>query len=82
MSDGNIKDAIQFLKENKIEARMFWKPIHHQIPYKDYPRTKQNVSDYIWDKILILPSSSSITDNELTYVKDILMKYFGNSNAS
>lgn len=79
---GQVRDAISFLRKNNIESRMFWKPIHQQAPYKGYPQTKQDVSDYIWDKILILPSSSSITDEELMYVKDVLIEYLEGPNVS
>ncbi len=79
LPEGRVKEVISFLRENSIESRLFWKPIHQQAPYKDYPQTKQDVSERIWDKILILPSSSSITDNELMYVKDTLMKYMESS---
>ncbi len=78
---GRVREAISFLRKKNIESRMFWKPIHQQVPYKNCPQTKQDVSEYIWDKILILPSSSSITDKELAYVKDSLMEYLENSNA-
>ncbi len=56
------------LKERGIAARTFWKPIHLQPPYIDAPRTKMDVSDEIWAKILTLPCSTSLTETDQKYV--------------
>ncbi len=57
------------LKERGIEARSFWKPIHLQKPYVKAPTSGDlKVSDNIWDRIITLPCSTGITDEELEYV--------------
>ncbi len=57
------------LKEKGIEARSFWKPIHLQKPYIDAPTSGDlKISDNIWDRIITLPCSTQITDEELKYV--------------
>jgi dTDP-4-amino-4,6-dideoxygalactose transaminase len=51
-----------------IDARPFWKPIHLQAPYRTSLRTTTDVADGLWERILPLPCSSGITDDELDYV--------------
>lgn len=60
-------------KEKGIEARTFWKPIHLQKPYMNaICADALEVTDNIWDKILTLPCSTGITDDEIETVADIL----------
>jgi dTDP-4-amino-4,6-dideoxygalactose transaminase len=49
------------LKERRIEARPFWKPIHLQPPYRDTPRVPTPVADALWARILTLPCSTSLS---------------------
>ena len=56
------------LKDRGIAARTFWKPVHLQPPYKGAPKTKMDVSDEIWAKILTLPCSTSLTESDQKYV--------------
>jgi len=51
-----------------IGARTFWKPIHLQQPYRDHPAEQMPVSSRLWSRIVTLPCSTSITDNELEQV--------------
>ena len=57
------------LKNLGIEARSFWKPIHLQKPYQNALKASSlEVSNNLWDKIVTLPCSTNITENELEYV--------------
>lgn len=56
------------LKDQKIEARPFWKPIHLQAPYKNVPAGPCPVSEKIWKKTILLPSSSHLKQDEQNYV--------------
>ena len=58
------------LKGDGIEARPFWKPIHLQKPYEKCPKTDTQYTDSLWQRIITLPCSSSITDDNLRVVKD------------
>lgn len=70
-----IKTLCEKLKEQGIEARSFWKPVHLQKPYKNTPRAQSLcVSDKTWQKILTLPCSTNITDDDLDYVQKTLKK--------
>lgn len=78
LNEGNldkIKTLCEGLKNQGIEARSFWKPVHLQKPYKNTPRAQSLcVSDNTWQKILTLPCSTNITDNDLDYVQKTLKK--------
>ncbi|WP_420349579.1 DegT/DnrJ/EryC1/StrS family aminotransferase [Pelagibius sp.] len=56
------------LRAAGIDARPFWKPIHLQKPYKDAPRTTQPRSEGVWRRIITLPCSTGISDEELDFV--------------
>lgn len=56
------------LKESEIEARPFWKPVHLQSPYKDCPMSKVDVAEGLWQRIITLPSSTNISEEELMKV--------------
>jgi dTDP-4-amino-4,6-dideoxygalactose transaminase len=50
------------LKENRIDAKPFWKPIHLQPPFLNSPVTAQPVSTAIWQRIVTLPCSTGLTE--------------------
>lgn len=58
----------EFLVEKGIDARPFWKPIHLQAPYRDSLAQPASVAEHLWERILPLPASSGITDEQLDYV--------------
>jgi dTDP-4-amino-4,6-dideoxygalactose transaminase len=52
------------LRERGIDARPFWKPMHHQPPYRDAPRTDTSFSDGLWTQVVTLPCSTHLTADE------------------
>lgn len=52
------------LRTMGVDSRPFWKPIHLQKPYLNAPRTGMDVSENLWDRIITLPCSTNITQNE------------------
>lgn len=64
------------LRAKGIEARKFWKPVHEQAPYRAAPTTTTPVADDIWRRILTLPSSTHLTEQDQAFViqavRDIL----------
>lgn len=60
------------MRERGIESRTFWKPVHLQEPYKNAPCSLRGVAESLWDRIITLPCSTGITDEELEYVGDII----------
>ncbi len=59
------KSVCAFLKEEGIEARAFWKPVHLQKPYGDCFRSGVSVSEGLWQRIITLPCSTGISEDEL-----------------
>jgi perosamine synthetase len=56
------------LREDGIDARPFWKPMHLQRPYADAPTEPLPVTEDLWQRIVTLPCSTGITDDELDRV--------------
>jgi perosamine synthetase len=56
------------LRAKGVDARPFWKPTHEQAPFRDAPTNRQPVTNQIWPRVLTLPCSTSITDDELDEV--------------
>ncbi len=83
LKNGSIEEVRYIcaqLKRKEIEARSFWKPVHLQKPYQSALRAETlEVSEQVWDKIITLPCSTNITEEELKYVsdmvKEILIKF-------
>ena len=72
-NDCELKEAKSIctkMKEAGFEARPFWKPIHLQQPYAKCPMTDMQYTDSIWQRIITLPCSTGITEEELNYVAD------------
>lgn len=62
------KSVCTLLKEEGIEARTFWKPVHLQKPYRKCPRSDVSVAERLWQRIITLPCSTNITQEELLRV--------------
>lgn len=60
------------LREQGVEARPFWKPVHLQAPYRQAPREGLEVTERLWQRIITLPCSTSLTDDEQDRVIDAL----------
>jgi len=71
-----VREIRTRLKENGIDAKPFWRPIHKQQPYAPCPRTEMPVTDDIWQRILTLPCSTSITDDEQEKVIQVASSLF------
>lgn len=59
-----------------VEIREFWKPMHLQAPYLQAPRTSMQVSDSIWRRVKILPSSSNLSPADQSRVIDAVRRAF------
>jgi dTDP-4-amino-4,6-dideoxygalactose transaminase len=66
---------LQLLKDN-IESRALWKPMHLQPLFKGYSYYGNSISEELFNSGICLPSSSSLTENDLeriaTSIKKIL----------
>lgn len=60
----------EMLATLNIEARPFWRPIHQQPPYREAPCETLSVTDLLWDRILTLPCSTHLSDEDVSLVAD------------
>lgn len=71
----NRDELINVLRENNIESRPFFFPIHLMPPYKDYRRGRMNISEELSAKGINLPSSVGLSvediDKIVTIIKSI-----------
>ncbi len=56
------------MREKGIDARPFWKPAHLQTPYADSPRSTMNVTEDVFPRVLTLPCSTGLTEEDQAYV--------------
>ncbi|MCR5591987.1 MAG: aminotransferase class I/II-fold pyridoxal phosphate-dependent enzyme [Lachnospiraceae bacterium] len=71
------KKVCSALKERDIEARTFWKPVHLQLPYEDSPHEDLVIAESLWQRIIALPCSSGISEEELETVARAINEILG-----
>ena len=59
-----------------IFLRLFWIPMHQQPPYKDSPRSSLEISKKLYQKVITLPSSTSLVKDDLNYISDAINNIF------
>jgi dTDP-4-amino-4,6-dideoxygalactose transaminase len=64
----------QLLKDN-IESRPLWKPMHLQPVFKDYSYYGEDISEGLFNSGICLPSSSSLTENDLERISTSIKKF-------
>jgi dTDP-4-amino-4,6-dideoxygalactose transaminase len=71
---GKVKplDIMLALEVENIESRPVWKPMHLQPFFEKYDYIGGNVSKYIFENGICLPSDSKITDEELGRVCNLI----------
>lgn len=62
------------LEKENIESRPLWKPMHLQPVFKNQPAYKNGVSEGLFAKGLCLPSSSSMTVQDLSRVIETIQR--------
>ena len=72
-TDGVTREDVRLaLEKANIESRPLWKPLHLQPVFDSCPYYGGKVSETLFDRGLCLPSGSSLTENDLDRVVDIL----------
>lgn len=64
----NIKEICDCLLERDIQTKPFWKPVYLQKPYLQTEKSSMDVTEKIWKRILTLPTSTGLTDEQLERV--------------
>ena len=77
-SERKKDQLITYLMKKGIGTRIFYPPIHRLKPYKTSDNNYEVTSD-IADRGLWLPSSTTLTDNELEFVCKEIKRFFANS---
>lgn len=75
LNDASLPSAQQIaeaLRDQGVEARTFWKPVHLQRPYMQAPRADMEVCEGLWQRVLTLPCSTNLADDQQDRVIDAL----------
>ncbi len=74
--NGKTADHIRVhLESHNIESRLLWRPMHMQPVFADCPYYGDGTSERIFERGLCLPSGSSLTDEQITFVADSIKKF-------
>ena len=65
-----MREIITALHDKQIETRAIWGLINEQKPYEGEVTYKLEKAPYYADRILNIPSSTQITEEEIRYVAD------------
>lgn len=65
----------QLLAERRIETRLLWRPMHMQPIYADAPAYLNGNSERLFERGLCLPSSTTLTDEQIREVARLINKY-------
>ena len=68
------EELYHHLKQQNIEARPLWKPMHLQPIFAPYPSYTTGVSESLFNQGLCLPSGSLMTDSQREYVAETILK--------
>ena len=68
-------ELINFLKSNGVICRKYWYPLHFQKPFRESNKKYKNSSS-IYKKLFWLPSSSNLNNREISYVCDLIKKFY------
>lgn len=68
----SLKDIIRILNDRKIGTRAIWELIHTQKPYLNFEAFEIERAPYYAQRILNLPCSTNITDDEIKYTVEII----------
>lgn len=60
------------LEQRNIESRPLWKPMHMQPVFQDCPAYLNGVSEDLFERGLCLPSSSNMTEEERSFVVEVI----------
>lgn len=70
----SMKEIITKLEEKGVQTRAIWGLINEQLPYIHEVTYKQEKAPYYAERILNIPSSTQITEEEIHYVAENIKK--------
>ena len=69
-----MKEIITKLEKNRVQTRAIWGLINEQLPYIHEVTYKLEKAPYYAERILNIPSSTQITEEEIHYVAENIKK--------
>ena len=73
--DFSLEEFILYMQQEKINIRHYWRPIHLQPPYINCPKSIQEISSNLFSRIIVLPSSTGIRNDEINFVVKKLINF-------
>ena len=70
----SMREIITYLREKGIESRAIWGLINEQKPYLNYETYEMEKAPFYANRILNIPSSTQITNEEIEYVAEEVKK--------
>lgn len=70
----DVKEYVEELQERGIQTRPVWGLIHEQKPYREAAAYRIEKADYYSRRIINLPCSTNLTENEIKTVTDLLLQ--------
>ncbi len=75
-SESSTRKLITYLNNHKIESKIFWRPLHLDKPYRSFLKEDLKISESVWKKVVILPSSSSLKLIDQKKIINVLKNFF------
>lgn len=73
----SMRDIIKELEKHGIQTRAIWGLINEQLPYQNEITYELEKAPYYAERILNIPSSTQITDEEIEFVAETIKKVLG-----
>jgi dTDP-4-amino-4,6-dideoxygalactose transaminase len=68
---------VDHLARHSIEARVFWRALSAQAPYRDFPSRLSSVAESLSGRVVSLPCSSALAERDLARVLEALADWRG-----
>lgn len=72
----SMREIISALEENGVQTRAIWGLINEQLPYQNEVTYKLEKAAYFADRIINLPCSTQITNDEIVFVVEQIKEVF------
>lgn len=66
--------------KNSIQSRPIWGLISKQLPYVNSKTYDIEKAEYYFDRIVNIPCSTNLCDEDVTYVIDVIKRLVGGFN--
>jgi len=77
LKTGKTREELQAtLEAENIETRPLWKPMHLQPVFSNCQAYLNGISEDLFNKGLCLPSGSNLTQDDLSRITDLIIKFF------